>query len=102
MALSALLRPAAAVSALAAADHWGLDGMTRPLHTTTPHHATMHVPTISEVMADHSSPCGAYRWDVEGGRIGLPRAVLLAALELAHDPSMPEWPAMVEQYLPTD
>ena len=35
-------------------------------------------------------------WGVNGGEIMVPASELRTALEAAYDPSMPDWPAMVE------
>ena len=37
-----------------------------------------------------------HRWPAEGGAIEITTAELRPALEAAYDPTMPNWPAMVE------
>ena len=39
---------------------------------------------------------GIHRWPTEGGEIQIATAELRPALEAAYDPTMPNWPAMVE------
>lgn len=54
------------------------------------------VPTITDVLIQTSTADCRHRWRVQGGSITLTRAELLPALEAAYDPTMPDWPAMVE------
>lgn len=54
------------------------------------------VPTITDVLIQTSTVDCRHSWRVQGGTITLTRAELLPALEAAYDPSMPDWPAMVE------
>lgn len=54
------------------------------------------VPTITDVLIQTSTTDCRHSWRVQGGTITLTRAELLAALEAAYDPFMPDWPAMVE------
>lgn len=61
----------------------------------------LRVPTVEEILASAAGPCGNYCWDVKGGRIQVDRDTLLAALNDAYDPGMPNWPALVEAHLPT-
>jgi len=54
------------------------------------------VPTITDVLIQTSTADCRHSWRVQGGSVTLTRAELLPALEAAYDPSMPDWPAMVE------
>lgn len=56
---------------------------------------TNTTPTIEAVLQGAAGPCGTYTWDEEGGRVTVPREVLLAALQEAYEPGMPCWEAMV-------
>ena len=54
------------------------------------------VPTIADVLASTHLGDHRHRWSGNGGIIRVTRAELLPALEAAYDPTMPNWPAMVE------
>jgi hypothetical protein len=54
------------------------------------------VPTVEQVLTDHHLFDSIAWWDVEGGRISIDKDDLHVALEDAYDPSMPDWPAMVQ------
>ena len=60
-----------------------------------------HAPTVDEVLArcELRGWLGEEQlvgWDDDGGEIMVPVRKLQAALEAAYDPTMPNWPAMVE------
>jgi len=54
------------------------------------------VPTVADLLEQTAISNGLHRWDVEGGSIEVPADVLRPILEDAYDPSMSNWPAMVE------
>jgi hypothetical protein len=54
------------------------------------------VPTVADLLEQTAISNGLHRWAVEGGSIEVPADVLRPILEDACDPSMPNWPAMVE------
>lgn len=54
------------------------------------------IPTITDVLIQTSTADCRHSWPVQGGSITLTRAELLPALEAAYDPTMANWPAMVE------
>jgi hypothetical protein len=54
------------------------------------------VPTAEQVLADHHLFDSIAWWDVEGGRVSIAKADLMAALEAAYDPTMAAWPSLVE------
>jgi len=69
----------------------------------------MTVPTVDEVLARcefrgwlETCPLGfeppqkMLAWSVNGGEIMVPAGELRTALEEAYDPTMPDWPGMVE------
>lgn len=55
-----------------------------------------HVPTIADLLKSTDIGNGLHHWRVEGGVIQLTHDQLIPALEAAYDPSMENWPAMVE------
>ncbi len=55
-----------------------------------------HVPTVNDLLQATHIANGFHRWHVEGGTITDTRAQLTLALEAAYDPSMKNWPEMVE------
>jgi|688.fasta_scaffold05431_11 hypothetical protein len=54
------------------------------------------VPTVDEILESTAVGNGFHDWGVEGGTVRVSRAQLLPALEAAYDPSMPDWPVMVD------
>ncbi|MEB3317182.1 MAG: hypothetical protein VKO39_03455 [Cyanobacteriota bacterium] len=54
------------------------------------------VPTVEDVLTVAHVCNGFYQWGVDGGIVTLSREQLLPALEAAYDPSMENWPFMVE------
>lgn len=54
------------------------------------------VPTVADLLEQTAIGNGLHRWAVEGGSIEVPDNVLRYVLEDAYDPSMPNWPSMVE------
>ena len=62
--------------------------------TTTP--LTTTPPTVGDVLARTHVGGDWHEWNADGGTIRITRAELRPALEAAHDPSMPDWPATVE------
>jgi hypothetical protein len=63
---------------------------------TTDHPDTRPVPTVDDVLASTHLGHHHHRWSADGGVVRVTRAQLRQALEAAYDPSMPNWPAMVE------
>ena len=57
---------------------------------------TQPIPTITDMIIQTSTANCQHSWPVEGGSITLSRAELLPALEAAYDPTMVNWPSMVE------
>ena len=57
---------------------------------------TQPIPTVTDVLIQTSTANCQQSWPVEGGSITLTRAELRLALEAAYDPTMANWPAMVE------
>lgn len=62
----------------------------------------MSVPTIESVLEHAHLGNGFYSWPVDGGSITLQRHQLEPALLSAWDAWDPNWPALVESYLPDD
>jgi len=56
----------------------------------------MTVPTVDEILALTQMSPDLNWWGVNGGAIRIGRDELRQALEDAYDPTMPNWPAMVE------
>jgi hypothetical protein len=56
----------------------------------------MTVPTVDEILSRTQMSPGLNWWSVNGGAIRIGRDELRQALEDAYDPTMPNWPAMVE------
>jgi hypothetical protein len=56
----------------------------------------MIVPTVTDLLQSTDIGSCLHRWRTEGGAITVDRATLRQALEDAYDPTMPNWPAMVE------
>jgi hypothetical protein len=54
------------------------------------------VPTVEEMLESTAVGNGFHDWGVEGGIVRVSKTQLLPALEAAYDPSMPDWPAMVD------
>lgn len=54
------------------------------------------VPTVDDMLSRTHIGGHFHEWGAEGGVIRVSRAELRQALENAYDPSMPDWPAMVE------
>ena len=67
---------------------------TAAMPTTTP--LTTTPPTVDDVLARTHVGGDWHEWNADGGTIRLTHAELRSALEAAYDPSMPDWPAMVE------
>jgi hypothetical protein len=61
-----------------------------------PHRNRADVPTVAEVLDQHHLFDSVAWWGVEGGRVSVLKVDLKAALEDAYDPTMPDWPSMVE------
>jgi hypothetical protein len=57
---------------------------------------TQPIPTIDDVLARTHLGGHFHEWGADGGVIRVTRAELRPALEAAYDPTMPNWPAMVE------
>lgn len=53
-------------------------------------------PTVDQVLAGCHVGNGFYEWREEGGASRYDAATLRPALEEAYDPTMPDWPAMVD------
>lgn len=57
----------------------------------------MTIPTVADVLASTHLGGHYHEWGTDsGGSITIARDVLRPALEAAFDPSMPDWPALVE------
>ena len=54
------------------------------------------IPTVEFMLGATLVSHGNHRWPTEGGEIQIATAELRPALEVAYDPTMPNWPAMVE------
>jgi hypothetical protein len=58
---------------------------------------TRPIPTVDDLLAGTAIGCGLHEWwGADGGVIRIARDDLRQALEDACDPSMPDWPSMVE------
>ena len=57
---------------------------------------TQPIPTVDDVLARTHQYWDLHEWGTDGGVIRVTRAELRPALEAAYDPTMPDWPAMVE------
>jgi hypothetical protein len=57
---------------------------------------TQPIPTVESMLDATLISNGIHRWPAEGGAIEITTDELRSALEDAHDPTMPNWPAMVE------
>lgn len=55
-----------------------------------------HVPSVADVLYNTDIGSCRHRWRTQGGAITVMRDVLRPALEAAYDPSMPDWPSLVE------
>ena len=53
-------------------------------------------PTVDDILSRTAISCGWHMFPAEGGPIQVRTADLCAALEDAYDPTMPDWPCMVE------
>ena len=56
----------------------------------------MTVLTVTDLLQSTDIGSCLHRWRTEGGAITITRDKLRQALEDAYDPTMPNWPAMVE------
>lgn len=56
----------------------------------------MTTPTVDDLLQSTNAGCGWHDWPLEGGTIRISEGRLRKALEAAFDPSMHDWPAMVE------
>jgi hypothetical protein len=56
----------------------------------------MTTPTVDNLLQSTATGCGWHDWPLEGGTIRISEGRLRKALEAAFDPSMHDWPAMVE------
>jgi len=56
----------------------------------------MTVPTVDEILARTQIAPDLHQWFANGGAIRIHRTYLFKALEDAYDPTMPNWPAMVD------
>ena len=70
-------------------------------HTMSPTHDQIAsepppVPTVVDLLERTHVAWDLHRWPTHGGSITLTTAELRPALEAAFDPSMPDWPALVE------
>ncbi|MEB3317169.1 MAG: hypothetical protein VKO39_03390 [Cyanobacteriota bacterium] len=54
------------------------------------------IPTVEDVLTIAHVCNDSYQWRVDGGIVTLTRDQLLPALEAAYDPTMENWPSMVE------
>ena len=54
------------------------------------------IPTVEFMLDATLISNGIHRWPTEGGEIQIATAELRQALEAAYDPTMYNWPAMVE------
>ena len=57
---------------------------------------TQPIPTVKLMLSASRIGNGIHRWRFEGGDITIATAELRPALEAAYDPTMFNWPAMVE------
>jgi hypothetical protein len=53
-------------------------------------------PTVKSMLDATLISNGIHRWPTEGGAVEITAAELRTALEAAYDPTMYNWPAMVE------
>lgn len=56
----------------------------------------MTVPTVADILARTHIGGQLHEWGTDGGVIRVAHDELRQALEDAYDPTMPNWPAMVE------
>ena len=56
----------------------------------------MNTPTVDDLLQSTAAGTGWHDWPLEGGTIRISEDKLRKSLEHAFDPSMPDWPAMVE------
>ena len=56
----------------------------------------MTVPTVDDILARTHLGGRFHEWGADGGVIRVSHAELRQALEDAYDPTMPDWPSMVE------
>ena len=56
----------------------------------------MTTPTVDDLLQSTNAGCGWHDWRLEGCTIRICEDKLRKTLEAAFDPSMPDWPAMVE------
>jgi hypothetical protein len=64
--------------------------------TTNRSGSCVTIPTVDDVLTSTAIGGGFHDWAVQGGTIRLPEALLRPVLEAAYDPTMPDWPALVE------
>jgi len=57
---------------------------------------TSNIPTVADLLQSTAVGNGQHAWACQGGTIRLSRRELRQALEDAYDPSLANWPAMVE------
>jgi hypothetical protein len=82
----------------------GLTGLTGALknldhlatHFIALHTMTQPIPTVAYMLDTTRISHRVHRWPTEGGSIDVGADVLRPALESACDPTMANWPAMVE------
>ena len=65
-------------------------------HFTALHTMTQPIPTVAHMLDATRISHRVHRWPTEGGSIEVAADVLRPALEAAYDPTMVNWPAMVE------
>ena len=65
-------------------------------HPTASTAMTQPIPTIEYMLDATRISHRVHRWPTEGGSIEVAADVLRPALKAAYDPTMPNWPAMVE------
>ena len=65
----------------------------KPSNPTT---MALTIPTVEFMLDATLNSNGIHRWPTEGGEIQIATAELRPALEAAYDPTMTNWPAMVE------
>lgn len=56
----------------------------------------MNVPTVDDMLRRTDAGNQQHQWPTDGGAITISRGELRQALKAAYDPTMPNWPAMVE------
>lgn len=66
--------------------------------TTNRSGSRVTIPTVNDVLASTAIVNGFHAWPVQGGTIRLAEAELRPELEAAYDPTMPDWPVLVDAY----